>query len=142
MRTSAYTLYSSRKAKTRSALLFALAVLLLVVNCPLKRMLQNNYGGFSASATRTNQTNISQRTYADYHAVESCYSIQKKNIFVNSNSFQKVNLPTPFYLSDVAGATGFDINYYLSSIRVKPAATHTSNPSSLPLFLQHLRLRI
>lgn len=142
MSTSAYTQCSSRKAQIRSALLFALAVMLLLVNCPLKRVLQNNYGEYAASATRTNQTNINQRTNADYRAAESCSAIQKKTAFVSSNSFQKEHLTAPFDVLNVTHATGFYINYYLSSIRSKPAASNISTPYSLPLFLQHLRLLI
>lgn len=139
MNTSANKIYSSCKANIYSAFLFALAVLLLVVSCPLKRVLQVNVTFNSSPATRTNQTNISQQTNAGFGA--TC-AVKKKTLFVEPGLIQKVQIAIPFYFSNVANATGFDINHYLSRIHCQPAYVVSSNTSSLPIYLQHLRLLI
>lgn len=141
MNTSANHILLTGKAH-KSAFLFALAVLLLVVSCPLKRLLQNNPGSYSRSSVRSNQTNINQRTNTGYSTADNCCAVKKKTAFVKSGLSQKVVLFTPSYLSNVSDASGFDINYYLSGINYNSANVEITNASSLPLFLQHLRLLI
>jgi uncharacterized protein (UPF0333 family) len=142
MNTSANKIYSTGKAKLSLAFLFALAVLLLVVSCPLKRLLPSNYVVYNSTATRTNQTNISTRSAAQLASIENCCAIKKKAVFVQSNLVQEIKLSSPLYVSNLYTERGFDIHYSLSRIKNKPAYLVSSNTSSLPLFLQHLRLRI
>jgi hypothetical protein len=141
MNTSANHIVLTGKAHT-SASLFATAVLLLIVSCPLKRLLQGSPATYSNSAVRTNQTNINERSNAGYNIADDCGAISKKIDVVKTNLSQKVVVSSPSYLSKVSDASGFDINYYLSEINYKAAPVETDNPSSLPLFLRHLRLLI
>lgn len=141
MNTSANHILLTGKAY-KSAFLFALAVLLLVVSCPLKRLLQKNEGSYSSTSVRSNQTNIDQRTNTGYSSADNCCVVKKKTSFAKSGLSQKVVVFTPSYLSNVSDASGFDINYYLSGVNYKAAHVAFSNPSSIPLFLQHLRLLI
>ncbi len=122
----------------KSAFLFALAVLLLVASCPLKRLLRNN----SSSSVRSNQTDINKRTNTGYNTVDNCYAVKKKTALIKSGSSEKVVFFTPSYLSNVSNASGFNINYYIRGINYKWGHLAFSNPSSIPLFLQHLRLLI
>ena len=142
MNTSAYTIYSIGKSKLSLAFLFALAVLLLVVSCPLKRLLQSNDMVYTSKTTKASQTNISTRSAAQHSSIENCCAIKKKAVFVKSGLSQKVVAFAPSYLSTVSDASGFDINYYLSGINYNSAQVEINDPSSLPHFLQHLRLRI
>jgi uncharacterized protein (UPF0333 family) len=141
MNTSAHTIYSISKSKLSLAFLFALAVLLLVVSCPLKRLLQSNYVVYNSTATRTNQTNINTDSAAQHASIENCCTI-KKAVFVQSNLVQKIKLSSPLYISNLYTERGFDIHYSLSRIKNKPAYLVSSNTSLLPIYLQHLRLLI
>ena len=142
MNTSKNKIYSTGKAKLSLALLFALAVILLVVSCPLKRLLQSNDIVNTATATRTNQTNINSGSSTQRAAIENCCAIKKKAVFAQTNLVQKVKLSSPLYVSNLFAERGFDIHYSLSRIKNNPAYVVSSNASSLPLYLQHLRLLI
>lgn len=145
MNTCANRIYSRRKANIYSiysALVFSLAVLLLVVSCPVKRALQSGFASHASPVSRTNQTNINEQTNAGIDGTANCLTFQKKTVFVTSGWLQKVQIAIPFYFSDVANATGFDIYDYLSRLQTKPAHVISFNTSSLPLYLQHLRLLI
>jgi uncharacterized protein (UPF0333 family) len=142
MNTSANKIYSTGKAKLSLAFLFALAVLLLVVSCPLKRLLQSNDIVKTSTATRINQTNISSSSSAQRASIENCCALKKRGVFVQSNLLQKVKPLLPLYVSNLYTERGFDIHYSLSRIRNEAAYVVSSNTSSLPIYLQHLRLLI
>jgi uncharacterized protein (UPF0333 family) len=142
MNTSTNKIYSTGKAKLSLALLFALAVILLVVSCPLKRLLQNNDIVSTATTTRTNQTNISSSSSTQRASVENCCALKKRAVFAETNLVQKVKLSSPLYVSNLLTERGFDIHYSLSRIKDEPAYVVSFNTSSLPIYLQHLRLLI
>ena len=141
MSISANRIYSSLKININSTFLFALAVL-LVVSCPLKRILQINVTSNYSPVTKISQTNINKSTDADFGASDTCCALKKKTLFDKSTLTQKVQRVIPFYFSDVTNATGFNINHYLSRMHRQPAYVISSPHSSLPSYLQHLRLRI
>ncbi len=129
------------KAKVSSALLFSLAFLLLIVSCPLKRFLKDSFSATSTSATRGNQTHINQRTVTNYsNAFNSC-SVSEESVFTTDLS-QQVTLQTPVYFSNIINEPGYNTHYFLSRINYSYHPSSASLSSSLPLFLQHLRLLI
>jgi uncharacterized protein (UPF0333 family) len=142
MNTSANTSYSTAKAKLSLAFLFALAVILLVVSCPLKRLLQSNDVVNTAATTRTNQTNINTGSLTQRAAIENCCALKKRAVFAQTNLVQKVKLSSPLYVSNLFAERGFDIHYSLSRIKDERAYVVSSNTSSLPIYLQQLRLLI
>lgn len=142
MNTSANKIYSTGKAKLSLAFLFALAVLLLVVSCPLKRLLQSNDIVNTSTTTRTNQTKINSSLSTQLASVENCCAVKKTAVFAKTNLVQKVKLSSPSYVSNLFTERGFDIHYSLSRIKDGPAYVVSSNTSSLPIYLQHLRLLI
>jgi uncharacterized protein (UPF0333 family) len=141
MNTSVNKIYSTGKAKLSLAFLFALAMLLLVVSCPLKRLLQTNDIVNTSTATRTNQSNINSGSSTQRASVENCCALKKRAVFVQTNLVQKVKFSSPLYVSNLFTKRGFDIHYSLSRIKDAPAYV-VSNTSSLPIYLQHLRLLI
>ena len=142
MNTSANKIYSTGKAKLSLAFLFALAVLLLVVTCPLKRLLQSNDIVNTSTAKRINQTNINSGSSAQRASVENCCALKKRAVFAHTNLVQKVKLSSPLNVSTLFTETGFDIHYSLSRIKNEAAYVVSPNTSSLPIYLQHLRLLI
>ncbi len=142
MNTSANRIYASKKAPVYTALMFALAVLLLVVSCPLKRLLQAATDTYSTSQVRINEVNSNQQSSAGYHAV-SCVVIKKKVNLVSTASFQKFKvLPAFWHPAHFSEQSGFSIYYFLSGIPFKYAVVISTTLSSLPLFLQYRRLLI
>ncbi len=142
MNTSVNRIYSSRKVNVYTALMFALAVMLLIVSCPLKRLLQDNFVFNSSSVVKTSQTNINQRTGADHIATANCCAVKKKTVLVKLDLSQQCKLPVPLYQSNITGHPGFDINYFLSGISYRYGVLVSSDFSTLSLFLQHRRLLI
>lgn len=142
MNSSANSIYSSRKITVYSAILSALALLILVVSCPLKQLLQENLVSNSSHAVRTNQTNTSQNSNTDYSAQDNCCNVRNNTVLIQPDLSQQVKLPVPLYFSNIIELPGFDVNYFLSRIKNNTTTLLSSNLSSLPLFLQHLRLLI
>lgn len=120
-----------------SALLFALAVLLLAVSCPVKRFFNTNF----ANATQQSSKEESQPGKAAKYQSISCCSLKHKTILVKA-SFKKQNAPVPDVVLTGNSQSGFDINYFLSRTRNNHFRSAHSTVSSLPLFLQHRRLLI
>lgn len=139
MNTSVNKIFSSGRM-IHSAGLFALALMLLVISCPLKKLLQNNVASHS-SLQKTKQININQPRASQYSSAVSCSAIREKTLLVKSNLIQ-LKAPSSLYFPDRKRESGFEINYFLSRTNSKCGFSASSNLSSLPLFLQHLRLRI
>lgn len=128
--------------KIFSALSVALAVLILVVSCPVKRLLQNNFVSISTTATKSSQTNLNQRSSADNSIAGNC-SITAHNTVLAKQDLSKQNkLPLPYHPSSIIAEAGFDLNYFLTGLN--PGSLRSANTlyRSIPLFLQHLRLLI
>jgi hypothetical protein len=142
MNTSTNNIYSSPQVVFHTALLFLVAVVLLVVSCPLKRVLQNDFTARSTSPVRTNQTNINQASASDYYALAGGCGIKQQVTFAKLNLPEKINIPTSTDLSYISRQAGFGLNYFLSGISYSSTTLVCSHHSSLPLFLQHLRLLI
>lgn len=143
MSVRANSVYSSRKNTVFSAILSALTLLVLVVSCPLKQLLQDNLVSNSSHAVRTNQISANQNSNTNYSAQNNCCGARKNTVLVKPDLSQQVKLPVPFYFSNIVALPGFDVNYFLSRIKGnKNTTVLSSNLSPLPLFLQHLRLLI
>ncbi len=143
MKTSANNFSSARKPAVCSAVLFALAIMIPVVSCPLKKLLHSEYIPGSSLPARTNETNTSQRTSNDYNAAaNNCYAARNKIFLTNSYSLQRVKVPAGGDLSYTTTRAGFESNYFLNSTHPPAGISVFTHRSELPLFLQHLRLLI
>lgn len=136
MKASLNTSYNSGR-KITSALVFALAVLLLVVSCPLKRFLQLNTG---SSISFRKGTSLQTATSTNYQAA-SCCSIKKKIVLVEASKSKQAK-PTAHVFVIHTEQSGFEIHDYLSRTDVNLHLTLPARLSPLPLFLQHRRLLI
>jgi hypothetical protein len=133
-------IYLFTKAKVSSALLFSLALLLLIVSCPIKRFVKNSFSATSTSAGRSNQTNSKKHTVTNYSNEFNSCSVSEEPFFTTDFS-QQVKLQVPENFANIINEPGFNIHYFLSGINYSnhpPISHHLP----LPLFLQHLRLLI
>lgn len=128
------------KSSVSSALLFSLALLLLIVSCPLKRFLKDS---FSATKTSSTESNRAHRNHemANYSKVASSCEVSEKPIYTTDFS-QQVKLQTPQYFQNIINQPGYNTHYFLSRINYNYHSSSESLHSSFPLFLQHLRLLI
>lgn len=142
MNNSVNKIYLLLKTVFQTALLFALAVMLLVVSCPLKRLLQNDFSAGSSSPLRTNQTNINQATASDYYISNDGCGVKQKAELTKFKTLRQVKISAFTNLSYISNQAGFGLNYLLSRIKDEFVYPISFNTSSLPIYLQHLRLRI
>jgi hypothetical protein len=141
MNKRAHKLYTLGR-KFSAAGLCALAILILVVSCPLKRALQNNAALFTASsAQKSYRIAYQNTTSARFTKQLTCCAVQKKTI--SETVMLKVKqVLSPFYMVGDINHSTFEIAYLLSRIKQEPGFTIVFNTAYLPLFLQHRRLLI
>lgn len=133
--------YHSSRRKLSAAGVFTLALLVLVITCPLKRMLQGNLSA-SASTQKFSRSTVHQSTAADYTTTASCCALKNKEHVIHS-SIVKPGVPSPASLVPyLTVVQGFGIHYFLSRVDNESASFTPTASLSLPLFLQQLRLRI
>ncbi len=143
IKTGIIKIFSTSKATAYSAVLFALALTMLIVSCPLKKFLQSDHIAGSSLPVRTNQTNINLQNEDDINSVaNSCYAAKNKIVLTKSYASQRVKLLAGNELSYISIQAGFGLNYFLNSTQPLSGVTVSTHRSDLPLFLQHLRLLI
>lgn len=125
--------------KGKTALLFLLATLMLVVSCPFKRLLQTESNAQASSPSST-KWNGADRKVAAYQAACSC--AQKQKITLVKIDVSKQKLPASDFLADQNGQTGFSLHYFLSGLEKEYNPVASTSVPPLPLFLQHRRLLI
>jgi hypothetical protein len=129
---------SYKKQRVSSAILFVLAILVIVVSCPLKRMLNSST---STASPRIANVSVSQSTSVGTPSQVSCCALKAKVTLLGAElKAQKTPLPVSFIAS--ISLSGFDIPYFLSGTVKAYYDTETFVSSNLPLFLQHRRLLI
>ena len=141
MNSSLNKIFSPRKATVYTALMFALAMLVLIVSCPVKRLLLTNFNSTASSSQKSNQ-NIYPGVNIENNATADCSVENDKTDVIKSDVSQQHKLPLPLYLSNINNQAGFDINYFLSGISYNITQSIASQHATIPLFLQHLRLLI
>lgn len=128
------------KATVSSALLFSLAFLLLIVSCPLKRFLKDSFSATTTPATASNQPHRNHEI-ANYSKVINSCQVSEKPVYTTVFC-QQVKLQTPQYFQNIINQPGYNSHYFLSRVNYSYHSSTISSNSSLPLFLQHLRLLI
>lgn len=123
----------------RTALLFLLALLMLVVSCPFKRLLQADSSA-RVVAHPSPKINGLDRQTAAFEVKFCCAQKQKITLVKTESSQQEVKIPD--YISSQDGQTGFALHYYLSGTEKHDRYIEPASLISLPLFLQHRRLLI
>jgi hypothetical protein len=125
--------------KGRTALLFLLTVLMLVVSCPFKRLLQIESNP-QAAAQSSVKWNSADRKVATYQTGCSC--AKKQKITLVKFEVNKQTLPASDFLADQNFQTGFSLHYFLSGLETQYSHSAFTSFPPLPLFLQHRRLLI
>ena len=123
----------------KTAFLFLLAILMLIVSCPFKRLLQSD-SSLLASAQRSIKWSGADRNAAAYSNTSCC--IQKQKITLIKLVVSKQEVPAPDFVAENNLQTGFAIPYFLSGTELLYAASDSSSFTSLPIFLKHRRLLI
>lgn len=139
MNNNAHKLYTLRR-KFSAAGFCALTILIIVVSCPLKRMLQNNVASFT-SIQKCDRITTNHTASAHYTKSVYCCASQRKTLFVNAG-FTLRQFVSPFYLPGDQNGSSFEIAYLLSRIKRQSDYAIVLKISSFPLFLQHRRLLI
>jgi hypothetical protein len=130
--------YFSSKGKFSPALLFPLAFLLLIVSCPVKRFLKHSFNAAATSAL-PHQASSSRHSVANFKSAFNICSVSKETVFTTEIS-QQATPQSPLYFANSIIGPG-TIHYFLSGINSYSSSSASLN-SSVPLFLQHLRLLI
>lgn len=125
--------------KGRSAFLFLLALLMLVVSCPFKRLLQAD-NNTRVAAHPSPRTNGIDRQTAAYETKSCC--VQKQKITLVNADGKDQNVKAPEFISTQDGQTGFALHYFLNGTEKQFSPVGPTNLSSFPLFLQYRRLLI
>jgi hypothetical protein len=127
--------HTNRKAKT--AFFFVMALLMLIISCPVKRMV--NAGRQVPTATQQAAKIIDNRQQIESYAERSCCieKYERTAASTESISFQANQDPHMDFIQ-----TGFAIHHYLSTIHHQYNYTEKSASTSLPIFLRHRRLLI
>jgi flagellar biogenesis protein FliO len=129
---------SYQKQRASSAILFALAIVVIVVSCPLKRMLNSVT---PSASPRIAYVSVSQGTsVATPSQVSYCALKAKVTLLGAELKAQQTPLPLPLIAS--IRLSGFDIPYFLSGTPQTYHTTETVLSSNLPLYLEHRRLLI
>ena len=128
---------SYQKQRFTSAILFALAILIIVVSCPLKRMLNST----ASASPRIAYVSVNQSISVAAPSQVSCCALKAKVTLLHAElKAQETPLPVPLIAS--ISWSGFYIPYCLSGTPQTYYATATCLSFNLPLFLQHRRLLI
>ena len=127
------------KNKGKTAFLFLLAALMLVVSCPFKRLLQAE-NNLPASTHQSIKGNNAERQGSQYKNISCC--AQKQQITIAKSAISKQQLPATDFLESKNFQHSFAIYYFLNGTDKHYSYPVTTSISSSSLFLQHRRLLI
>lgn len=120
-----------------SAALFALAILILVVSCPLKRLLTNNFSSQTSSHVKSKSTNNTRAFSVFYSNDTTCYTDTDKVAILQADKIQQINTDVPLFTDNIFNYTGYFIHSFLNGNTANYNIVAVVNYSSLPLFLRH-----
>lgn len=127
--------------KVKPALLFSFAFLLLAISCPVKQLIQNQNFKDAPTASKKMFSNNKQRKELAISYSNLCnISLENTNKF-SFNGTQKVELPSPLWVTDFIHTKGFSIHYSLNAVNIR-SYYYSSTYYSTPRYIQQLRLLI
>lgn len=124
------------------AVLFALAIWVLAVSCPLKSILNYNAVLQSSVASRSSLTNSKQDFSNVYASNATCFAGKAKTVSLRADKMQYFKADAPVFTINVFNHTGYYIHSIPDGINTEYNLAADSDYSSLPLFLQHRGLLI
>jgi hypothetical protein len=115
MLTKRNTIYQNKMC---SASLFALAILVLVVSCPLKRLFINNSVSQTSIPSKSNQTSSTQYSKHLFGSYSNCYSAKNKVSLFQDDKSQHKQVDPPVYSTNSSNHTGYYIQSFLNTTRL------------------------
>lgn len=128
--------------KVWSASLFALAILVLVVSCPLKRFLINNYVSQTSIPSKSSQTSSTQYSKTLFGDYSNCCEAKNKTPLFQVVKSQQHKVDAPVFTINIFNHTGYYIHSFLNGNTADYNVAPDSDHTSLPIFLQHRSLLI
>lgn len=131
-------------SKTRffSALMITVAAIVLIVSCPLKRLLVNNFVSQRSVSSRSNQTNINQPANIFNNSNKSCFVFKSKTTVVNAGVSQQYKIIAPVFTFNIFDHTGYWLQSFLNRASPFYKTVSCADISPLPLFLRHRSILI
>jgi hypothetical protein len=120
-----------------SALLFALAILILLLSCPLKHLLQNDFNPNSPVTSKSNQTNNTRYFNTSYNNSSTYCTAINKSTILQAHPFLYQKVDAPVFTLNIYNHTGYYIHLFLSDIKPLYSTALRPDYSSLPIFIQH-----
>jgi hypothetical protein len=128
--------FASRKAAVISTIVCVLAMMIIVVSCPLKRMLHNRVFSNTSPVAKSNHA---AKTINNNNV---CFFAKDKIFSLKPELSGKHTLPSPLSLPAIYEQPRADIHYSLSSLPLTDFNAAFNHYAELPLFLQQSRLLI
>ena len=125
------------ESKGGKRLFFLLAILMLVVSCPFKRLLINSPEQQISWQSSSKWKSAEKKIAAEKNL--SCCLQKQKQTLVNQ-VVSKQEIPAPDFVASPASQKGFAIPYFLSGTKTSLFFAISLDP--LPLFLTNRRLLI
>lgn len=120
-----------------SAGLFAMAMLLLVVSCPFKRLLTNNYSSQTSRHSNSKSTNNTRALSIFYSNDARCYAETDKAAIWQADKIQQIKTATPLFTDNIFNSTGYFIHSFSNGNTDNYNLVSVVKCSSIPLFLRH-----
>jgi len=128
--------------KIGSAALFALAILILVVSCPLKRLLTNNSISKTPTALESKQTKNNQYLSKLYSINTTCSAQKNETLIFKADNSPHKNADDYIITINIFNNNEYHSHTFLDGIESEFYLAPSSGYNSIPLFIQHRRLLI
>ena len=128
--------------KIGSVALFALAILILVVSCPLKRLLSNNAVSKTPKALESKQTKNNQYLSKLYSTNTTCSAQKNETLIFQAYNAPHKNAEDHIITINILNYNGYHFHSFSDGIESEFYVAPASGYNSIPLFIQHRRLLI
>ena len=128
--------------KIGSAALLALAILILVVSCPLKRLLSNNAVSKTPTALESKQTKNNQYLSKLYSTNTTCTAQKNETLIFQADNSPHKNAEDHIITINIFNNNGYHFHSFLDGIESEFYIAPAPGYNSIPLFIQHRRLLI
>lgn len=135
-------LITTYQKKIGSVALFALAILILVVSCPLKRLLSNNAVSKTPKALESKQTKNNQYLSKLYSTNTTCSAQKNETLIFQAYNAPHKNAEDHIITINIFNYNGYHFHSFSDGIESEFYVAPASGYNSIPLFIQHRRLLI
>lgn len=125
-----------------SVTLFALAVFVLVISCPLKRLLINSAVSQNSLPSSSNQTKTNQHFSSLFNNNTTCSAERNTTAILQADNNLYEKRTTPLFTENIFNYTDYFIQPFLNGDSADYYLVRDVNYPSLPLFLKHRSLLV